>query len=110
MSLDESYFPVPLNEEAVREPMLGRVAELVRATGVDPDSAMIADYFLDDTSFYFGILVTSDRRVFQFGYDHLHKSQMEGSLSEWNELTITWRSSPYREEVAAALKSLGAAT
>ncbi len=89
--------------------MLGRVAELVRATGVDPDSAMIADYFLDDTSFYFGILVTSDRRVFQFGYDHLHNSKWR-LLSEWNELTITWRSSPYWEEVAAALKSLGAAT
>jgi hypothetical protein len=83
--------------------MLQRIAALVRDRGVDPDHAVIADYFPDDTSFMFGVLVTSDRKVFQFGYDWLHKPTLGGALSEWNDLTSSWQSSPYRAQVRAAL-------
>jgi len=109
MPPQESYFPVLLNSGGELEPVFARLRELVSAKGIDPDTAVIADFFPDDTSFYFGILVTPGARVFQLGYDYLHAAETEGELSAWNELTQSWRTSPYHEEVRAALKFLGAA-
>jgi hypothetical protein len=94
---------MPLRVEAERDPMLARIAALVRERGVDPDRAVIADYFPDDTSFKFGILVTGEKKVFQFGYDFLHKPELEGTLTEWEDLTGSWQVSPYRVQVEAAL-------
>ena len=109
MASDNSYFPIHLKNGGELEPVFARLRDLVRPKGVDPNTAVIADFFPDDTSFYFGILVTPEARVFQFGYDYLHLAETEGKLSEWNELTQSWRTSPYHEEVGAALKFVGAA-
>jgi hypothetical protein len=106
---DESFFPVLLQHAASEDPLLRRVADLVAAKGVDPSTVVLAEFFQDDNSFYFGLLATPVGQVIQFGYDYLHTAPTEGALSEWNDLTRTWRESPYSEQVEPALKMVRAA-
>jgi hypothetical protein len=107
---DEAFFPVLLHRAAVDEPLLARVADLIGTKGIDPRTAVLAEFFQDDDSFYFGLLTTPAGQVFQFGYDYLHAAPTEGSFSEWNDLTSGWRDSPYSEQVEPALKMVRAAT
>jgi hypothetical protein len=109
MEQEDAFFPVLLHRAAMTDPLLKRVAELVEASGIDPRTAVLADFFNDDNSFYFGLLATPAGHVFQFGYDYLHKAPTEGTLSEWNELTGSWRESAYSEQVGPALKMAQAA-
>jgi hypothetical protein len=97
-------YPILLGTAAAAEPLLAVIAGLVAANGVDPRAAVLADFFQDDGAIWFGLLATREGRVFQFDYDYLHRPIMEGTLTEWRELTDSWTNSPYREEVAAALK------
>jgi hypothetical protein len=82
----------------------------IAAKGVDPATAVLADFFSDDNSFYFDLLVTPSGRVFQFGYDHLHRPAEQGALTEWEDLTSSWREGRYSEEIGRALKFAQAAT
>jgi len=110
MGRSPENYPVALSVAAGAEPMLAVIAGLVGAKGVAAEAAVLADFFQDDAAFWFGLLATRDGRVFQFGYDCLHGSILEGTLTEWQDLTESWTSSPYREEVAAALKIAHSAT
>jgi hypothetical protein len=110
MDQEDTFFPELLHRAAMTEPLLKRVAELVQANGIDPQTAVLADFFNDDNSFYFGLLVTPAGHVFQFGYDYLHSAPTEGMLSEWNELTSSWRDSAYSEQVGPALRMAQSAT
>jgi hypothetical protein len=110
MHQDDAFFPILLDRAAMTEPLLKRVADLVEANGVDPRTAVLADFFNDDHSFYFGLLATPTGHVFQFGYDFLHLAPTEGRLSEWNELTSSWQDSPYSEQVEPALEMAQRAT
>lgn len=107
---DSPFFPIPLQSAAATEPLLQRIAELVGAKGINATTAVLADFFEDDNSFYFGLLATPTGRVFQFGYNYLHTSPTEGTLSEWDELTSSWPDSIYSEEIEPALKMAQAAT
>jgi hypothetical protein len=88
------------------DPMWTRLRQLLLEHGVAVETAILATSFPDDTSFEFGVVVTIDRRVYQFGLDYLHKPVEQGSLTEWVDLTERYTSSPYREEVAVALDLL----
>ena len=88
------------------DPMWVRMRQLLLEHGVSVNTAILATSFPDDTSFEFGVVVTNERRVFQFGLDYLHKSVEKGSFTEWVDLTERYASSPYREEVAMALDLL----
>src|SRR6185312_11146523 len=75
---DKPFFPVLLERAARDEPLFRRVAELVGAKGIDPRTAVLADFFEDDKSFYFGLLTTPAGQVFQFGYDYRDADPTEG--------------------------------
>ena len=83
--------------------MWQRTRELLAERGVSPATSILATSFPDDSSFEFGVVVTSDRRVYQFGLDYLHKPVERGTFTEWIDLTERHGSSPYSEDVAAAL-------
>ena len=85
------------------DPMWRRSRELLEERGVSPATSFLATSFPDDTDFEFGVIVTSDRRVYQFGLDYLHKPVEQGVFTEWVDLTERHAGSPYREDVAAAL-------
>jgi hypothetical protein len=88
------------------DPMWARLRQLLLEHGIAVETAILATSFPDDTSFEFGVVVTSDRRVYQFGLDYLHKPVEQGDFTEWVELTERHASSPYSEEVATALDLL----
>src|SRR5262245_59658613 len=69
------------------EPMWARMRALLEERGVSASTSALATSFADDTSFEFGIVVTSDRRVYQFGFDYLHKAVDQGVFTEWVDLT-----------------------
>jgi len=88
------------------EPMWARIRELLEERGVSPHTSVLATSFPDDNSFEFGVLVTSNRRVYQFGLDYLHGSVEEGVFTEWVDLSEFYAGSPYHDYVAAALAVL----
>jgi hypothetical protein len=85
------------------DPFWIRLRSLLNEKGVAPSTSILADCFPDDTSFEFGVIVTFEGRVFQFGFDYLHRSVEDGTLSEWVELTDRHSATPYHAEVAEAL-------
>jgi len=91
-------------------PIWARHRELLLARGIDPTTSILAESFPDDTDFEFGILVTADRRVIQFGLDYLHKEVDEAELSEWEDITRRYLSSPYSESASTALQMLSNGT
>jgi hypothetical protein len=88
------------------EPMWARLRVLLVARGIDPHSSLLAGCFPDDANFEFGILVTNDGHVFQFGLDYLHKTISEGKFSEWQDMTERYRDTPYSDCAQAALALL----
>jgi hypothetical protein len=88
------------------EQMWARMRELLEERGVSPGTSVLATSFPDDTSFEFGVVVTSNRRVYQFGLAYLHKPVTQGVFTEWVNLTERHASSPYHDDVAAAFAVL----
>ena len=86
--------------------MWQRTRELLDERGVSPATSILATSFPDDSSFEFGVIVTSDRRVYQFGLDYLRKPVEQGVFTEWVDLTERHSSSPYSDDVAEALDLL----
>ena len=89
------------------DPFYSTLRKLLIVRGIDVDQAALAEHFPDDTCFEFGILVTSDRRAFQFGFDYLHKDVKDAELTEWNDITT---GSTYDDDVEAGLKYLDGAS
>ena len=88
------------------DPFWALLRRLVRERGIDPDTSLLADSFEDDVNFEFGILVTDDRRVIQYGVQYSGPSFNDGKLTEWKDITELWSSSPYHREVSTALSIL----
>jgi len=84
------------------DPFWIRLREVVRERGVDPSTSLLVDSVEDDINFEFGIIVTQDRRVIQFGFRYTD-SVADGKLAEWQDLTERWAASPYRSEVSVGL-------
>ena len=88
------------------DPIWARHRELLVERGIDPSTSILAQSFPDDAAFEFGILVTHDRHVIQFGLDYLHKSVGEGRFTEWEDITDCYRDTPYSEYASAAIALL----
>ncbi len=86
-----------------QDPLVAGIRRCLLDKGVQVATAAIAEWFPDDTSFEFGVVVTVDGRVFQFGYDYLGKPEDEGSISEWEDLTASWKSCPYAQTIEVAM-------
>ena len=90
--------------------MMARVAESLRENGLDVAGSVLADFFPDDTSLSFGVLVTRTGNVFTFVYDYLHaKDESKGSVKRCKDITSHWETTPYRRQIAPALRLVGAA-
>lgn len=85
------------------EPLWVRLRDLIREKGINPQQVILAYSYPEDLHFEFGVVVTPEARVFQYGFDYLHQSISDGVFSEWEELTDRYETSPYRNQVAAAL-------
>ena len=85
------------------DPFWARLRKLLSERDVDPSTSLLVECFPDDPSFEFGLVVTDDRRVFQFGFNYLNRSVENGTLTEWEDLTSRFESSPHRDVIAIAL-------
>ncbi|MGH7377588.1 MAG: hypothetical protein ACREKK_09245 [Candidatus Methylomirabilales bacterium] len=85
------------------EPFWTRLRVLLREKGLDFARVIVAECFPDDTQFEFGIVVNEDGRVFQFGFDYLHRQVEDGSFSEWEDLTARFRGTPHQESITIGL-------
>jgi hypothetical protein len=71
------------------EPMWSRIRALVRERGIEPARSALVEFFSDDTSFKYGVLATNNGRLFQFGFDYLHRSEAEGYFAEWRDCSAS---------------------
>jgi hypothetical protein len=102
---------VALNTRLLRsdtEPFWERLRGCLREKGVEPSRSILTTCFPDDSSFEFGIVISPDRQVYEFGFEYLHKQVTEGVLREWNRTTDRWRDRPFAGEVAAGFAQLDA--
>jgi hypothetical protein len=90
------------------EPIFERLRALLAARGVDPSTTWLVDLFEDDVNFEFGLILTGDRRVYQIGYRYPDGEVGGGELTEWVDLTHSWRLTPYRDEIDDAFDYLEA--
>lgn len=88
------------------DPMWARIRKLLEERGLQPSTSILATSFPDDSMFEFCIVVTADRKVFQFGFNYLHKPIEEGVVVEWVNITEDYFSSHYPEVITTALALL----
>ena len=70
-------------------PMWSRIRELLRERGIEPTMSALVEFFPDDASFQYGVLATADGRLFQFGFDYLHRSERDGIVAEWRDCSAS---------------------
>jgi hypothetical protein len=89
------------------EPEFVRIRELLYGRGVDPNTAVIACLFEDDVRYDFGVIVSRDGSVYQFGFDYLGRPERDGVFSEWKDITDGVGQSRWRDDVSVASSILG---
>lgn len=94
------------------DPMWARLRELFRERGIDPDAAVLADFFPDDTDLEFGVLLTPDGRVYEFDFTYGPRGDIKtksstGVISDWRDMTDRWRDWHHRNQIEAAMPLLG---
>jgi hypothetical protein len=83
-----------------------RLRELLEDRGVSPSTSVLATSFPDDVNFECGVVVTHNRRVYQFGLSCLPPPVEQLVFTEWFDLTERHLASPYHGDVAAAFALL----
>ncbi len=73
--------------------------------GVEPSSVIVAEWFPDDVDFEYGIIVDSNKKIFQFGYDYHKNNEGDGEFSEWHDITSSWKDIPLNQRVEIVLKN-----
>ena len=86
------------------DPMWIRLRSLLAERGVNVGSTILVESFPDDTDFEFGVLITQDGKVIQYGFSYIGRDVSEGELSEWNDITAQYLSTPYSESVAQGME------
>jgi hypothetical protein len=69
-----------------REVIWQDMRELLKARAIDCATCVLAQLHTEDKNRWLGIVVTKDRRVFWFLFDH-HRSGETSELAAWEELT-----------------------
>jgi len=85
------------------DPMWVRIRTLLQERGIDAKTSILVESFPDDTSFYFGVLITKDGSVIQYGFDYLGKEIQNGQFSEWQDLTQQYKDMPYCKSVKTGM-------
>jgi hypothetical protein len=81
-----------------------RIRFLLKEKGVDPGSIIVACSYLEDLCFEYGIIVSEDGKVYQYGFDFLNKNISEGTFKEWEDITDTYHKLHHSKEIEIALQ------
>jgi DNA-binding Lrp family transcriptional regulator len=88
------------------EELWKRIRFLLKEKGIDPAQAVVACSFLEDFSFEYGIVVSKDEKIYQYGFDFLNKEISAGTFKEWEDITETYHKLHYKENIEIALQML----
>ncbi|MEZ4590208.1 MAG: hypothetical protein R3D55_03575 [Chloroflexota bacterium] len=88
------------------EPLWRRIRELHLKKNLKPEELILVDCFPDDDEFEFGIVLTKEKEVFQFGFSYSDRPVSEGEFLEWKNITNTWQASPYHKLIELSMKML----
>lgn len=77
-------------------PLWRRLRQVLAEQGLDLEATALAWSSEEGTNIEFGVVVTSERRVFQY-------LLVEEALAEWNDLSARWKSTPYAGPIRTAL-------
>ena len=83
-----------------------RLRVLLEERGIDPGQSVLVEMFSDDREFEYGILVTAEERVYQFGLDCQGRTPESAELIEWIDWTRTYHLAAFKSHVEAALELL----
>lgn len=86
-----------------------RLRRLLEDRGIDPAKSVLVEMFSDEREFEYGIVVSAEGGVYQFGLDCLGRTPDSAELIEWIDWTRTYHLAAFRGHVAAALDYLGEA-
>ena len=92
------------------DPLFVRLREILAEKGVNPSSSVLAAFFPDDTNMEFGVVVTPERRVYEFdlhyGPGDLLNQVSTALISAWRDRTDWWPSTPSRTDIEDAMAML----
>src|SRR3954463_11892375 len=92
------------------EPLFVRLRELLDDRGIDVGRSALARIFPDDADMEFGVIVTPDRRVYEFdlhyGKGDLATQVATATITDWRDRTEWWESTPSRSDIEDAFRLL----
>jgi len=89
------------------DPFWVRLRHELVGRGFDPREVALAVSHGDGDCFEYGVVVSSDRRVFEFVYSYSDRSPGEGEIVEWTDMSNRWSVGwPYAKEVEEAFQYL----
>ncbi|MDQ6949649.1 MAG: hypothetical protein M3256_26220 [Actinomycetota bacterium] len=81
------------------------------ARGINEHTSVLAAFFPDDVDVDFGVVVTPERRVYEFdlryGAGDLTTQVATATITDWRDRTDWWQSTPSRRSIEDALVLLG---
>jgi hypothetical protein len=87
-------------------PKYVRIRELLAEKGIDLASSLIPNIMQEDQFMESGLVVTDDKRVFEFEFYYRGKPWSQASFSTWRDLTDTYRTRAFRPVIQAAIDLL----
>lgn len=85
------------------DPALQRIRELLTERGIDIHASLIVNLMPEDTNLLSGLIVSKDRRVYEFEFDWRRTVPENGHFAVWRDLTNSYESRAFREPISVAL-------
>jgi hypothetical protein len=89
------------------DPLYAKVADLLRQQGIDVQSAVLASFPIEGSTYASGVVVTPDRRVFEFEVSYPDKVYAQAALRSWCDVTAGHGTRGFRDRAAAGLTIVG---
>jgi hypothetical protein len=85
------------------DPFWRRFREMLRARDIDPAGSILAVSFEDGDRVEYGVVVTGDERVFEYGIEFVDSQVEQATIMRWDDITASFRSTMHRGAVETAL-------
>lgn len=85
------------------DPALQRIRELLAERGIDVHESLVVNLMPEDTDLLSGLIVSNERRVYEFEFDWRRTVPEHGHFVVWRDLTSSHESRAFREPIAVAL-------
>ena len=80
-----------------------RIGLLLRRQGINPKTVVCAKIFPDIHDPINGVIITPDKKIYQFGYNLSGMTAQMAEFEEWLDITSTYQNHRWRDEILTAL-------